>query len=135
MLIRENLDKTSVAVPVLLTAAFPVDYDAVARPYRGVAFKDFIDIFPYSTVQRIAVDAARKWIKHMALQGYELMGNETEVRLWGPFRSKHHLYKVALGDDRAATSYTDADYPFLDGKAEMRMQARFLARRQHTVEV
>lgn len=127
MLIRENLDAASVAEPVNLTAAFPVDADSLARTYRGTAFGDFIDILPYATVQRIAVDAAKKWIQHMALQGYELIGNETAIKLWGPYRPKSH--------DGTATSYRRDEEPFPDGKAKMLMTGTFLSRRQYVVEV
>jgi hypothetical protein len=129
MLIRENLDAQTVAVPVRLTAAFPVEVDALARVYRGSPIKSFIDLMPYANVQRLAVDAAKKWINHMALQGYELMGNETEIKLWGPYRPKSALYK---GD--TATSYSVDDDPFPDGKAKMLLTGHFLSRRQRTVE-
>jgi hypothetical protein len=135
MLIRESLDTVAVAVPVKLTAAFPVEVESVARTYRGLAAKSFIDLQPYATVQRVAVDAAKKWVQHMALQGYELIGNETDIRLWGPYRAKSTLYQRAVGDERAASSYHDGDAPFLDGKAKMLLTGQFLARRQRTVEV
>lgn len=128
MLIRDSLDTQTVAVPVKLTAAFPVEADALARTYRGTPFKSFIDLLPYATVQRVAVDAAKKWIQHMALQGYELRGNETEIRLWGPYRPKSALY------GGAATSYQQSEDPFPDGKAKMLLTGTFLARRQRTVE-
>ena len=133
MLIRENPDTQTVAVPVRLTAAFPVEVDSLHRTYRGTPFRSFIDLQPYATVQRIAVDAAKKWIQHMALQGYELLGNEEDVLLWGPYRPKSN-YLERLGDERAASSYTDADAPFPDGKAKMLITGTFLARRQRLVE-
>ena len=129
MLISENLDKQKVAVPVSLTAAFPVESDALARTYRGTQFKDFIDIQPYATVQRIAVDAAKKWIQHMSLQGYELLGNETDIKLWGPYRPKSALYR-----SDTATGFASDEEPFPDGKAKMLMTGTFLAARQYTVE-
>lgn len=135
MLIRENLDAQTVAVPVRLVAAFPVEVAALARVYRGTKFSEFIDLQPYATVQRIAVDAAKKWIQHMALQGYELTGNETEIEMWGPYRAKSHLYKRPLGDDRAATSFSTSDERYPDGMAKMLLRGSFLARRQRTVEV
>ena len=128
MLIRENLDAQTVAVPVTLTAAFPIEVDALHRTYRGSPVKSFIDIQPYATAQRIAVDAAKKWIQHMALQGYELLGNENEIKLWGPYRPKSRLY----GD--AANSHTADGNPFPDGKAKMLLTGHFLARRQRLVE-
>ena len=126
MQISENLDKAKVAVPVKLTAAFPVESDSLARTYRGTAFKDFIDLLPYANVQRIAVDAAKKWIQHMTLQGYELIGNETEIQLWGPYRPK--------STGGTATSFQMNEDPFPDGKAKMLMTGTFLARRHRTVE-
>ena len=131
--IRENLDAQTVAVPVNLTAAFPVEVDVLHRTYRGTAVKDFIDIQPYAAVQRIAVDAAKKWIQHMALQGYELIGNETDIKLWGPYRPKSALYK-SIGEDRSATSYTQDSDPFPGGQAKMLMTGTFLAKRQYAVE-
>lgn len=133
MLIRENLDVQTVAVPVKLTAAFPVEVEALARTYRGVQVGEFIDAVPYRTVQRIAVDAAKKWVQHMALQGYELQGNETEIKLWGPYRPKAKLYE-GIGGERSATSYMESESPFPDGKAKMLLTGHFLARRQRTVE-
>ena len=124
MQIRENADMVSVAVPVKLTAAFPVESSALARTYRGVKVSEFVDLQPYSTVQRVAVDAAKKWIQHMALQGYELRGNETDIRLWGPYRPKSALYG----------SFTEAENPFPDGKAKMLLTGHFLAHKQRTVE-
>ena len=121
------------AVPVKLTAAFPVEIDTVHRTYRGVKFNEFIDAQPYATVQREAVDAAKQWIRHMALQGYELMGNETEIEMWGPYRPKTKLYR-SFGEERSATSFTRDENPFPDGKAKMLLRGRFLARRQYAVE-
>ena len=123
MLIRESLEQ-SVAVPVKLTAAFPVEVEALHRTYRGTKFSEFIDLQPYATVQRIAVDAAKKWVQHMALQGYELMG---DIKLWGPYRPK--------GMSGTATSFLDSEDPFPDGKAKMLLTGMFLARRQVAVEV
>ena len=128
MLIRENLDASSTAEAVRLTAAFPVEVEALARVYRGTKISEFIDLQPWATVQRIAVDAAKKWIRHMALQGYELDGNETDIRLWGPYRPKAKLY----GD--TATSYMESENPFPDGKAKMLLRGNFIARRQRLVE-
>ena len=134
MLIRENLDAQKVAVPVSLTAAFPVEVESLARTYRGSPIGSFIDILPYATAQRIAVDAAKKWIQHMALQGYDLIGNETEIKLWGPYRPKSALYQGALGEVGTATSYQQDEDPFPDGKAKMLLTGNFLARRHRTVE-
>ena len=128
MLIRENLDAQTVAVKVKLTAAFPVEVASLHKTYRGLAVKNFIDLQPYATVQRIAVDAAKKWLRHMALQGYELIGNEDEIKLWGPYRPKSNLY------GGTATSFLSTEEPFPDGKAKMLLTGHFLARRQRTVE-
>ena len=133
MLVRENLAAQKVAVPVRLTAAFPVEVEGLARTYRGTKISEFIDLQPYATVQRIAVDAAKKWIQHMALQGYELQGNETQIRLWGPYRPKSNLYQ-SFGEQRSATSFQMDESPFPDGKAKMLLTGHFLARRQRTVE-
>ena len=133
MLIREDVAAEKTAVPVKLTAAFPVESEALARTYRGTAIKDFMDLLPYATVQRVAIDAAKKWIQHMEQQGYMLLGNETDIRLWGPYRPKSKLY-TSLGDERSATSYTEDSDPFPDGQAKMLLTGMFLATRQYAVE-
>ena len=127
MLIREALDKQQVAVPVSLNGAFPIPSDAIARTYRGVKFGEFIDIHPYAVVQRLAIEAAKKFVADMRLQGYELLGNETDLQLWGPYRDR--TYEIDKGVGFALT-----DEPFPEGKAKMLIAGRFLARRQHVVE-
>lgn len=133
MLIRERLDKARVAVPVKLTATFPVSSDLLARTYRGVPVKRFVDLDPYRAVQRIAVDAAKQWIKHMALQGYDLLGNETDVELWGPYRPKPKLYR-SLGQFDSAGGFASNEEPFESGEARMILRGNFLARKQYVVE-
>ena len=128
MLIREDVTTQKAAVPVKLTAAFPVEVEALARTYHGTPIKSFIDLQPYANVQRVAIDAAKKWISHMRLQGYVLMGNETEIRLWGPYRPKSRLYA------EQATSFTNDSDPFPDGEAKMLLTGMFLAERQYAVE-
>ena len=129
MLIREDVTTQKAAVPVNLTAAFPVEVEALARTYHGTPIKSFIDLQPYANVQRVAIDAAKKWISHMRLQGYELIGNETEIELWGPYRPKSELYQ-----SDTATSYTNDSNPFPDGKAKMLLTGTFLATKQYAVE-
>lgn len=133
MLIREALDKTRVAVPVRLTATFPVPSDTLARTYRGVPVKNFIDLDPYRAVQRLAVGAAKQWIRHMALQGYDLLGNETDVELWGPYRPKPKLYR-SLGEFDSAGGFASSEDPFESGEARMILRGQFLARKQYSVE-
>lgn len=126
MLIREALDKQTVAVPVRLNGAFPIPSDAIARTYRGVKFGEFIDVHPYSVVQRLAIDAAKQFVRHMELQGYELLGNETDLKLWGPYRDRQY--------EEQGIGFQLTDEPFPQGKAKMLIAGRFLARRQHVVE-
>ena len=125
MLIREDAVST---VAVSITCAFAVEVESLARTYHGTAFSEFIDLLPYATVQRQAVREAKQWIKHMTTQGLDLIGNETDIRLWGPYRPKSALYKRALGADDAATSYRRDEDPFPDGMAKMLLTGRFLAR-------
>lgn len=129
VLIREDVSKETVAVPVKLTAAFPVEVEALARTYKGTPIGSFIDLLPWSNVQRVAIDAAKKWVQHMALQGYELLGNETDIRMWGPYRPKSNLY-----EGTTASSFAVTDDPFPEGKAKMLLTGHFLARKQHLVE-
>jgi hypothetical protein len=133
VLIREDVTKETVAVPVKLTAAFPIEAEALARTYKGTRIGDFIDLLPWATAQRIGIDCAKKWIQHMASQGYELIGNETDIKMWGPYRPKSELYK-SFGGERSASSISSADEPFPDGKAKMLLTGHFLARKQHLVE-
>ena len=134
VLIREDLNKTSVAVPVNLTCAFAVEVSALSKTYRGQTFGSFIDLHPYSIVQEQAVREAKAWLGYMKQQGYELIGNETEIRMWGPYRPKSHLYRYKVGDDRAATSFMEDEDPFPEGMAKMLLTGTFLSRKQHTVE-
>lgn len=117
---------------VRLTCAFPVEVEALARTYRGTKVGEFIDLHPFATVQRKAVDEAKVWLGHMARQGYELVGNETEIRLWGPYRPKSRLYQAQVGDDRAAMSFRRDEDPFPEGKAKMLLTGHFLKDRVAT---
>lgn len=134
MLIREDASTVSVAVPVKLTCAFPVEVAALAKTYRGLKVGNFIDLLPYATVQRQAVREAKVWIQHMARQGLELIGNETEIELWGPYRPKSNLYKTRLGDDRAAMGFMRDEDPFPDGMAKMLLTGTFLQRKQREID-
>ena len=134
VLIREDLNKTKVAVPISVNCAFPVEVAALARTYRGVKIGEFIDLHPYATVQRQAVREAKVWLGHMVRQGLTLLGNETDIRLWGPYRPKSHLYRYAPGHDEAATSFMEDEDPFPDGMAKMLLTGHFLNSKQHTVE-
>lgn len=119
---------------VEITCAFPVEVEALAKTYRGQKVGNFVDLLPYSTVQRQAVQEAKVWIQHMARQGLELIGNETDIKLWGPYRPKSHLYKTRLGDDRAAMSFRKDEDPFPDGMAKMLLTGTFLERKQSALE-
>ena len=135
VLIRENKAKERVAEPVNLTAVFPVPAEALHRTYRGVKMADLPSLYPFNHVRDLALSAAKTWVSHMALQGFDLLSNESDLRVWGPYRPKTKVLKNQIGALNAGMGFNMDENPFPDGQAEMLITGRFLSRRQQVVEV
>ena len=135
VLIREDKSKERVAEPVRLTAVFPCPADALHRTYRDVKLADLSFLYPDAHLRDLALSAAKNWVSHMKMQEFDLLDNESDLKVWGPYRPKTKVLKNRIGEAGAGMGFSSEDNPFPDGEAEMLLTGFFLARRQQVIEV
>ncbi len=98
--IHENPETVALALPTWLVCQFRADPEMVARCqgaaegdqrfWRGRAIGTIRDLWPWQDMKRTALEEARQFVKYMRqqYQQYELVGAESEMELWGPYRQK-----------------------------------------------
>ncbi|MCR4342201.1 MAG: hypothetical protein NUW01_20170 [Gemmatimonadaceae bacterium] len=74
-----------VAVAEWLHAKFPIEREAVPRQWKGVRINTLALDPRADELYRTAVHFARRFIHDMRLQGFELLTNEADLLITGPF--------------------------------------------------
>lgn len=89
VLIKENVEKSTIWQPVRLRGRFTVPFDMIPpRQVKGEQINSFSPLWPESHFRDAAMTAAKIFVKHMGLRGYQLVSNEGELWVFGPYHSR-----------------------------------------------
>jgi len=133
VLIKEDQNKATHWLPVDLRAVFTVDMGCVHQQYKGVKIADLSSIWPASDFRQQALQAARKFVSDMRKRGYELVQNETDLLVWGPYRPRR--WSLALSGNFVATSHTEYDTPLTVGAGDFLITGSFVSKYARATEV
>ena|SRR3990167_991312 len=110
--IHENRETVRQAHPVRLSCKFVVEDDlrracqalGNESTYRGVPVGTISTMHPWGALREIALREAQQFVRHMADQNYDLLGDVTELALWGPYmekidHSRSHEFVIQDGSD------------------------------------
>lgn len=78
-----------VHIPVSLECRVSVDRDVFRRQYVGVKINELTPLHPYHHFREKVMKAARMWIDDMRRQGHDLLTAESDIQVFGPYRSIH----------------------------------------------
>lgn len=124
--------------PVWLTARLSVDYEMVKRTVRGETIGSLPSLYPFDFFRQACIDGAKRWLRDMVMQNseYELIGNETDIKVWGPVRPRtHRIEQPLIARLGRADAWSQEDFPFPQGKADIVFGANFKAKYAKAVEV
>lgn len=135
VLIRENRRAETVHEPAIKRARLAVPRDIVPpdpatqdgyRVYNGVPINAMAALWPYDELRTRCIDGARSWVRRQALLGDELATAESDVRVYGPYRSRAGTYAQAR--NQHVTAYGE-DEDFNDDLADFVLEAVFIQTR------
>lgn len=140
-LIRENLRAATVYAPETLRARLTVPRGMVPpdpkeadflRRYNGVAINSMAALWPYDELRTRCIAGAQQWVRHKAGQGYELLTAESDIKVYGPYRSRAGTYG---GDKKTirVTGYAE-DEDFNEDLADFVLEAQFLSSRYRPIQ-
>ena len=138
--ILANPEKEALALPTRLVCQFRADIEMVTRCqraaeggerfWRGQAIGTISKLFPWQDMKHKALEEARLFVGYMRqqYQQYELIGAESAMELWGPYRQKVDLARVkdklvrgdmqGMGGELKMTEYAPAWAYGFDDKPE-----------------
>ncbi len=139
-LIREDLTKATVYSPVTQRARLSVPRGIVpeGRVYNGERVNDMAALWPYDELRSRCIDGMKKWVRRRQLDGDDLLTSESDIKVYGPYRSRSGTYNRSTADPRKpgamhVTAYGE-DEDFNDDLADFVFEAVFLSRRHRPVQ-
>jgi len=141
VLIRENLRAATSYAPETLRARLSVPRGIVPpdpatqdgyRVYNGVPINSMVALWPYDELRTRCIDGAKQWVRHKAGLGYELITAESDIRVYGPYRSRAGTYGKSKHDIKV-TGYSE-DEDFNEDLADFVLEAIFLSSRHRPVQ-
>ncbi len=124
--------------PVWLTARMTVDYEMVKRTVRGETIGSLPSLYPFDFFRQRCIEGAKQWLRDMELQDmhYELDCNQTEIKVWAPVRPRTmRVDQPMVARLGRADAWSQEDFPFPQGKADVVFGAYFKAKYARDVEV
>lgn len=122
---------------VWLTARMPVDWDMIKQEVKGEKIGSLPSLWPFDYFRKAAIDGAQRFVGDMAKmpQGYELVGNQSDVQVWAPVRPRTYKIDAPMKANIArARIDSEGDWPYPQGQADIVFGAYFKAKYAAVIE-
>lgn len=142
VLIQIDDKSTTVHHPEERTARITVDRAVVqpGRVWNGVRINDLSSLWPYGELRVRLMSAAKKWIRDEGLRDRDLLTNEADILVYGPYRSRAGTYttpdalRKAMQERRTGVIGYDESEDFNEAAADFVFKAQFISRRHRPVQ-
>lgn len=138
VLIRENRRAEMVHQPVTRQARLavprgivPTHPDGTFHTYNAVRINEMTALWPYDELRTRCIDGAKSWVARQARLGDELLTPESDVKVYGPYRSRAGTYGNT-GKPKVTAYGEDED--FNDDLADFVLEATFIQTRNLVVQ-
>ncbi len=138
VLIRENqraatvydtkVERARLAVPRGLVPVLP---DGRFFTYNGTPINGMLSLDLRDELRARCIDGAKQWVRRRSLDGMSLLTSESDVKVFGPYRSRAGTYSRSKKLD--VTAYGE-DEDFNDDLADFVFEATFLSTRHRPVQ-
>jgi hypothetical protein len=123
-----KVERARLSVPRGMVPVLP---DGRLFSYNGTPINAMLSLSLRDDLRKRCIDGAKQWVRRRSLDGMSLLTAESDVKVFGPYRSRAGTY--GSGKQPVVTAYGE-DEDFNDDLADFVFEATFLTTRHRPVQ-